>query len=156
MLAVEANSRIALFRGGQRDKEERDLSWLDTSFVFYITADGKGLLFLELSTGDGRNPAVYFRKSSDSPAVRLGSCSRPSLSQDAKWVACVHTEGAVSKLMLLPVGAGEARQLTNDGLRYDRVEWLPDGRSVLFISISKIVAQCDGLMWSSTKWVVRR
>ena len=83
MLAVEANSRIALFRGGQRDKEERDLSWLDTSFVYDITADGKGLLFAELSTGDGRNPAVYFRKSSDSPAVRLGSCSRPSLSQDA-------------------------------------------------------------------------
>ena len=150
VLAVEANSRIALFRGGEGDKEERDHSWLDTSFVYDITVDGKGLLFLELSSGDGRNPAVYFRKSFDEPAVRLGSCLRPSLSPDSKWVACIHVEGAASKLMLLPVGAGESRQLTNEGFRYDQVEWLPDGRGVLFTasqdkgSVRSFVQAADG------------
>jgi Tol biopolymer transport system component len=132
VLATRLNSRIAMFFGRAGDGEEHDLSWLDTSAIFDISPDGKNILFEELSYGEGRNPAIYLRKSDDSPAVHLGNCSRPSLSPDGKSVACVHSEGRVSNLILLPVGAGEVRQLPNDGFRYEQVEWLPDGQRILF------------------------
>jgi Tol biopolymer transport system component len=139
VLAGQVNSRIAMFFGrAAQEKDgsgERDLSWLDTSAVFDISADGKSLLFEELSYGEGRNPALYLRKSDGSPAVRLGNCSRPALSPDGKEVICIHAEGKASNLLLLPVGAGESRQLPNEGFRYERVEWLPDGQSVLFSGV---------------------
>ncbi|HEY3744503.1 MAG TPA: hypothetical protein VGL53_31890, partial [Bryobacteraceae bacterium] len=133
VLATQVNSRIAMFYGRIDGKDtDRDLSWLDTSAIYDISADGKNLLFQELSYGEGRNPAIYLRKTDGSPAVHLGSCSRPALSPDGKWVVCIHAEGKASSLMLLPVGAGESRELPNPGFRYEQAEWLPDGKRVLF------------------------
>src|SRR6266853_621891 len=34
--------------------------------------------------------------------------------------------------MLLPTGAGEARSIGVEGMRYDRPEWFPDGQRILF------------------------
>jgi len=135
VLATQVNSRIALSFRGPEDKAERDLSWMDTSRVYDISADGTSVLFGELSSGEGRNPAIYMRKSDGSPAVRLGNCSRPSFSPDAKRVACIHADGKTSTIMLLPVGAGEARRLPNEGFRYDHVEWMPGGEMILFSGV---------------------
>ena len=137
MLAAQVISRISMISGRMSGeaadgRAERDLSWLDTSRVYDVSADGKTLLFGELSYGEGRNPAVFLRKSDGSPAVRLGDCSRPSLSPDGKWVLCIHAAGPASNLMLLPVGAGESRRLPNEGFRYEQAEWLPDGERILF------------------------
>ena len=135
VLATQVNSRIALSFRGPDDLAERDLSWMDTSRIYDISADGKNLLFGELSSGEGRNPAIYLRKSDGSPAVRLGNCSRPALSPDSKWVACIHADGRSSTMMLLAVGAGEVRRLPNEGFRYEQVEWMPDGGSLLFSGV---------------------
>ena len=53
-----------------------------------LSNDGSDLLFLELSSGEGRNPATYLRHSDGSPAVLLGYGTRAVLSPDRKWVAC--------------------------------------------------------------------
>ena len=136
VLATQVNSRIALFFGRVDDKDnDRDLSWLDTSAVYDISADGKDLLFegLSYALAKALQPRDLSAKEPDgSPAVHLGSCSRPALSPDGKWVVCVHSEGKTSSLMLLPVGAGESRELPNPGFRYEQAEWLPDGQRVLF------------------------
>jgi serine/threonine protein kinase len=129
VLIVAALSRIGIsyFPDG---KQERDLSWLDTSMLYDSSSDGKTILFTEVLYGDGRNPAIYLRKTDGSPAVRLGDGVHPSLSPDGKWIVC--TRNNAGELVLLPTGAGEVRPLTTPGMRYDRAEWFPDGKRILF------------------------
>ena len=132
VLVTQMHSRVMMMAHPPGEAKERDLSWLETSTPYDISADGRLLVFLELSQGVGRNPGLYIRRTDGSAAVRLGNCSRPALSPDQKWVACIESEAGKTALMLLPTGAGEARHLPNGGLRYERLEWMPDGRSLLF------------------------
>jgi Tol biopolymer transport system component len=132
VLVVSSISRINIAYVASDAKEERDLSWLDTSRLFEISADGKTVLFNELSYGQGRNPAIYLRKTDGSPAVRLGDGAHPSLSPDGKWVLCKRKEGVKSELVILPTGAGDVRSLTTPGMEYESAEWFPDGKRVLF------------------------
>jgi dipeptidyl aminopeptidase/acylaminoacyl peptidase len=64
--------------------------------------------------------------------VRLGDGNRPALSADGKWVLCILSDGPRTTLTMLPTGAGEARSIGTEGLHYERVEWLPDGKRILF------------------------
>jgi tRNA A-37 threonylcarbamoyl transferase component Bud32 len=137
ILLTEVGNRMGMRAKLASEKDEKDLSWLDTSQARDISSDGKLLLFLELSYGDGRNPAIYIRKTDGSPAVHLGDGIRASLSPDAKWVAStVRAEGG-SQLILLASGAGESRSLTTPGMRYESAEWFPDGKRILFSGSEK-------------------
>jgi Tol biopolymer transport system component len=52
-----------------------------------------------------------------------------ALSPDAKWAITKPAKG--EGLMLIPTGAGEARQLTHDKITYNALRWFPDGKRVL-------------------------
>lgn len=132
ILLTEVGNRMVMRALLPANKEEKDLSWLDTSQVRDISSDGKSVLFLEISYGDVRNPAIYIRKTDGSPAVRLGDGVRAALSPDGRWVASTVREQGGSQLLLLPSGAGESRPLTTPGMRYESAEWFPDGNRVLF------------------------
>ena len=110
----------------------RDLAWLDSSLMYDLSNDAQSIVFVELSSGQGRNSAIYLRKTDGSPAVQLGYGNRPSLSPDGKWVACIHRDAESSTLMLLPTGPGESQFAKIDGVRFDGVEWFPDNKRVLF------------------------
>jgi len=132
VLATVVDSRLGISSMSRGAQQERDLSWFDASRIFDISADGSIILFEELSNGGARNPAIYLRKTDGSPAVRLGDGNGPALSPDGKWVGCIVNDGPKTELTLLPTGAGEARNISTPGMRYDRVEWFPDGQKVLF------------------------
>ncbi len=129
VLGVAADSRMGISFLSRGDKEERDLSWFDGSRAYDISADGKTILFVELTYGQPRNVAIYLRKTDGSPAVRLGDGNRPALSPDGKWVLCILSDGPRTTLTMLPTGAGEARSIGTEGLHYERVEWFPDGKA---------------------------
>jgi Tol biopolymer transport system component len=130
-LVTSTHSRIGILCASP-GRELRDLAWLDASVLYQISDDAGSLLFVELAYSEGRNPAIYLRRTDGSPAVKLGFGNRPALSRDGKWVACIRREASGSQLYLLPTGAGEARTLPSDGIRYETVEWLPDVSGVLF------------------------
>ena len=132
VLAVTADSRMGISFLSPGAKEERDLSWFDASYIYDVSADGKTILFVELSYGQPRNVAIYLRKTDGSPAIRLGDGNRPALSPDGKWVVCILSDGPKTNLNLLPTGAGEARSIGAAGMHYERVEWFPDGQRILF------------------------
>ena len=134
VLLNATNSRIGISYQAPDGSPERDLSWLDTSWPDALSRDGKTLLFVEVSYGDGRNTAIYLRKTDGSPAVRLGDGIHPSLSLDGKWVLCVHADGPRTQLIMLPTGPGDARTVGQQGMRYESAEWFPDGRRILFIA----------------------
>ena len=131
-LLIVSTTRIAISYLAPNASAERDLSWLDTSYICDLSNDSKQLLFIELSYGSTSNTSIYLRKTDGSPAVLLGYGNRPRLSPDGKLVAAIGRDPALSSLTLLPTGAGEPRNLTANGMHYDYVEWFPDGRRVLF------------------------
>ena len=133
VLLATVNSRVGIRCLPPGASEERDLAWLDVSNVQELSDDGKEMLFSELSYGEGRNSAIYLRRTDGRPAVRLGYGHAPKLSHDGKWVLCFHRNAGGSELLVLPTGAGEARVLTGDGLQYGSAEWFPDSRRILFV-----------------------
>ncbi len=132
VLFTVVDSRLGISALAPGAKQESDLSWFDGSRVYDISADGKTILFVELSYGQARNPAIYIRKTDGSQAVRLGDGNRPALSPDGKFVACILNDGPKTELSLLPTGPGEARVFSTPGMHYERVEWFPDGQKLLF------------------------
>ncbi len=131
MLMAAASSRLGIVAKTPFRNAPRDLAWLEASRVFDLSADGTELLFAELSYGDGRNAAIYRRRTDGSPAVRVGVGNRASLSADGKWAACVQAGDRGPHLALLPTGIGEARVLAPDGIRYESAEPFADGRRLL-------------------------
>ena len=132
VLLQTLNTRTATYCYLPGEHRERDLSWLDTSYVYDLSSDGKQMLFNELSYGVGRNMAIYFRKTDGSPAVLLGYGNRPALSPDAKSVVAIRDDGGKSQLIVLPTGAGETRTIAALGMRFESVQWFPNGREILF------------------------
>jgi Tol biopolymer transport system component len=132
VLLSTVNSRLGIRYIEFDHSIERDLAWLDASFLYEISSDAKSLLFVDLSYGEGRNAAIYLRKIDGSAAVRLGYGNRPSLSPDGKWVVCVRREPTRSRLMLLPTGPGESRFLDVNSVHFELLGWFPDSKRIVF------------------------
>jgi len=132
VLLTTVNSRLGIHYLPPNGAAQRDLAWLDSSLMYDLSNDAQSLVFVELSSGQGRNSAIYLRKTDGSPAILLGYGNRPALSPDGKWVACIHHEAENSTLMLLPTGPGESRFAKIEGMHFDGVEWFPDNQRILF------------------------
>jgi serine/threonine protein kinase/Tol biopolymer transport system component len=133
LLLSSVDSRIGI-RSLLRDNGiERELGWFDASAVMGISDDGKTILFLELSYGKGRSPAIYLRQTNGSPAVRLGYGTQAVLSPDSRWVACLQEETGTSRLVVLPTGPGEPQTLALGAIRAEKFEWFPDSNQILLI-----------------------
>jgi Tol biopolymer transport system component len=124
-------------KGVDRDvASERDLSWLDWSLVYDLSADGKTLLLTEASEGAGPRYAVGIRGTDGSPVVRLGEGSSAALSPDGKSVLAV-VPTKPSQLVLYPTGPGESRLLPQAGFENYHpyaAKWFPDGRRIAYAS----------------------
>ncbi|MGO9126307.1 MAG: protein kinase domain-containing protein [Terriglobales bacterium] len=136
VLLMRASWRRELVSIAGTETKERDLSWLDYSYPAELSADGKTLLFDEeggggsLAYSKGFTYAVYVRKTDGSPAVLLGEGGAVGLSPDGKW-ALAAMPGSPSQLKLLPTGAGQPKDLTNDSINHNWAHWFPDGKHIL-------------------------
>jgi hypothetical protein len=117
------------------DTSERDLGWLDVSVAADLSADGQLLLLAEIGAGGGPTRATYIRRMDGSPAIRLGDGEPAAVAPDGRWVIAIRG-AAPERLVLLPTGAGEARELESGAIvDYYRVKWLPDSRHIVFGAI---------------------
>ncbi len=117
--------------------KERDLSWLDWSTVYAISADGKSLAFGESGEGGGALYSSYFRSMDGSPPVRLGDGTGNALSPDGKWVAAIVGLITGGKVVLQPTGAGEPKPLPTEGYSVSGASFLPDGKRLLLTASEK-------------------
>ena len=115
------------------ETKERDLSWFDVTVVVDLSADGRLVLFDESGAASDKDELAYIRKTDGSPAVQIGKGKALALSPDAKWVIMVQSSSSPPQLVLVPTGAGEARQLTNDAINHKDARWFPDGNRILFL-----------------------
>jgi eukaryotic-like serine/threonine-protein kinase len=113
------------------EPQEHDISWLDWSILADLTPDGKNILFSETREGGGANNAVYLRRADTATPVRLGDGMGDGLSPDGRWALC--HQGP--KLVLIPTGTGEPRELKIAGQFDSGAAWLPDSRRALVAGV---------------------
>jgi Tol biopolymer transport system component len=130
VLLTADKSRLSISALAPGDALERSLSWFDWSLLGDMSPDGKTILFSETGEAAGANSSVFVRQTDGSPAVRLGEGSFGKLSRDGKWVLA--EVGAPAKIVLLPTGVGEMRQLTDDKADHLSGAWMPDGKSIIY------------------------
>jgi serine/threonine protein kinase len=119
--------RAALEVQAPGETTERDLSWLDWSILADLSRDGHTILFNEPREGGGAASAMYLRRLDAPTPVRIADGYGDAISPDGKYV--LGHSGA--KLVVVPTGSGEARELKTDGAFDLGAAWLPDGRRVV-------------------------
>jgi hypothetical protein len=116
---------------------ERDLSWLDGSMAWDLSADGSTTVLEESWEGGGTARSIYLRTLDGAPAVRLGDGVPLALSPDKQWV--LSTTVAGDRLVLVPTGVGQPRTLPAGPIAsyFPGARFLPDGRRVLIAAAEK-------------------
>ena len=130
VLLTSDKARVSIAALPPGETRERSLSWFDWSLLLDMSADGKIILFSETGEAEGNNYSIFLRKTDGSPAVRLGDGGFGALSPDGQWV--VASVGSPAKLVLLPTGVGEPRQLTDDKTDHFNFAWMPDSKSLIY------------------------
>ena len=128
--------RVGCYVVNRDTREEKEVSWLESSFGYAISEDGKVVLINEQGEGAGKRYGLYLRSVDLSPAVRLGDGFIAALSPDARFVVTMSQEEPQT-ITVLPTGAGEPRTLPAASLSYRSVGWFPDGKRILFGAADK-------------------
>jgi len=132
VLLAEGNSRSRMIALAPGADHERVFSWFDWSTVADLSPDGGRILFYEWGEAIGGNPTVYVRPTDGGDAIRLGEGKALALSPDQRLALA--TRGQPPRLVVLPLGAGEERELDHRGVAdYLSARWFPDGQRILFI-----------------------
>jgi eukaryotic-like serine/threonine-protein kinase len=120
------------------DAAERDLSWLDFSYLNDVSPDGRTILFSEFGDAAGPKGAVYLRKTDGSAAVLLGEGSGINLSPDGRWALA--TSRSSEGLVVLPTGPGEPKTISLgdlENVRPEKATWFPDGSRIVVTGSEK-------------------
>jgi serine/threonine protein kinase/WD40 repeat protein len=120
--------RAALEYQAPGETSAHDAAWLDWSWLADLSPDGKAILFSEGREGGGAKKAVYLRRSDAPTPVRLGDGFADGLSPDGKVALCHSPE---RKLVLLPTGTGETRELKIQGSFDNGAVWFSDNKRVV-------------------------
>ncbi|HEY5610799.1 MAG TPA: hypothetical protein VIL97_06315, partial [Thermoanaerobaculia bacterium] len=124
--------RTATLASIEGQAPDRDMTWLDGTYVSDLSRDGKTIVLTERGQAGGKLQAVYLRAHDGSPAVKLGDGGGFTLSPDGQWVLAVIRENP-PRLVAHPTGVGVPFALPNSGIEdFNWANWLPDGKHVLF------------------------
>ena len=121
---------------GPGQSRESDLSWLDGPMPADLSQDGSMLLLNEEGEATGARPTIYLRGTDGSPAQRLSEGVAMALSPDKQRVLAVFPSGGgkPARLVLLPTGPGEPKDLPLENLEPYWGAFTPDGKRVVYSS----------------------
>lgn len=130
VLLTADKARLSISAVPPGETRERSLSWFDWSLITDMSGDGKTIVFSESGEAVGTNYSIYTRNTDGSEAVRLGEGAFGILSPDGKWV--LDGIGSPVKLVLLPTGVGQPKQIVGADARLVYAGWFPDGRFIFY------------------------
>ncbi len=134
VLVTREDARIGMMVLAPGEASERDLSWLDGSWLRDISPDGRTLLFDEENNAGDKTPAVYIRHADGGPAVKLGDGNAVSLSPDGRWALTDQRYTSPPRLVLLPTGAGEESPIDSGEIKWRETGmWFPDSRRIILM-----------------------
>ncbi|MEO8126408.1 MAG: winged helix-turn-helix domain-containing protein, partial [Bryobacteraceae bacterium] len=118
-----ARDNVSMGMTGWREGDtETDLSWFDWSRAVDVTPDGRLLLFDESGEGAGARYSTYIHRTKTGENMRIGDGLAMALSPDGRWAASMIVREP-GKLLLQPVGAGEAKTISGGGVEYNWVHF---------------------------------
>jgi DNA-binding winged helix-turn-helix (wHTH) protein len=137
---IASDGRVLVTRYEQRGRmmalapgaiKEREVSWGDWSVPTDISSDGNTVLFNEEGADSGPTYTVAVRDTRGSPPIPLGQGMTGNLSPDGKWASTIVSN---AHLLLLPTGAGTARQIDQSDIQeyWYGANWMPDGKQIVF------------------------
>ena len=130
LLSQEVWRDGAKFRAAT-DIKDRDLSWLDSADVTDLSPDGKAIAFFGWGQASAMSVA-YMRRTDGSPPVKLGDGEESAISPDGRWLL-VNVPAAPARMVLLPTGAGEPRELASSGFHeFATPGWFMKGTGIYF------------------------
>jgi hypothetical protein len=136
---IYSDGRVLLAAGHERvnmigitpDGKTHDLSWSGWTIASDVSPDDKQILFDEQSEFAGANYTVAVRNVDGSPPIKLGDGELSKYTPDGKWVGAA-IPSQPHHFMLLPTGAGQARDIPVGGLKsLLRVAFMADGRALM-------------------------
>lgn len=130
VLVARDNVSMGMTGWQEGDTAERDLSWFDWSRAVDVTPDGGLLLFDESGEGAGPRYSTYLHRTKTGDNVRIGDGLAMALSPDGRWAASMIVREP-GKLLLQPIGAGEAKTISGGGVEYNWVRFFPDSAHLL-------------------------
>ena len=113
--------------GRRAGEAERKLSWLDSTAVSDVSADGRSVLLREFSEREERHSGIFLRDMQGAPPVRLGDGIAQQLSPDGKWALALRG----GEVVAYPTGAGTPHSRPAGVGVVEAARWMPDGRRVL-------------------------
>jgi eukaryotic-like serine/threonine-protein kinase len=135
VLVTRDEQRVGMMALAPGNKEpgskEKEISWRDWSVPTDISSDGNTVLFDEQGIESGPNYTVAVRDMRGSSPIPLGPGMAGSLSPDGKWASTIVSN---AQLLLLPTGAGTARQIDQGDIQkyWYGANWMPDGKQIVF------------------------
>ncbi len=134
VLVTRNSSPIGIMARPPGEPSERDLSWLDASFLTDLSADGRKLLFTQFGRTVGASYTGFLRAVDGSNPMSLGDGFAQSLSPDGSRVLAI-VSAAPPQLHLLPtgaIGAGQPVRVKPQGLSLIWwANWFPDGKRIV-------------------------
>ncbi|HVA63404.1 MAG TPA: protein kinase [Terriglobales bacterium] len=127
-LVAASSVRIIMDLTTAAQPQPRDFSVLDWALKGAVSADGRQILVGDQDSGT--EYSTYLRDPSGAPPVRLGDGDPVGISPDGQWAVSVAP--STQQILLLPIGAGEPRQLTSGAVRYVAmpVGWVAGGEAL--------------------------
>ncbi len=126
LLASSETTRLemAVVAGMARQK---NITLFDWSRVADISADGRTVLFDETGAAGGADYLIYTHDVATGASTRVGAGRAMALSTDGRSVLALGSTER-TRLRLLPLAGGAARELPAAGLEYQWARYFPDGR----------------------------
>ena len=134
LVIAHTDDRAVVIARRPDDVADRDLSWLDASWVADLSHDGRLLLFTESGQGGGPMMAVYLRGTDGSQAVRLGDGRAIALSPDTRWAIGLSAIFVPRLWSCCPPAPASRRRLPGNGVVYTDARWLPDGKRIIVLA----------------------
>ena len=98
----------------RRGLTPRDLTWLGTSLIADVSADGKSLLFLDGGATE-KTYGAWIRPLAGGDALRIAAAAPGGFSPDGRSIVATTPQlSGPPQLMSIPVGPGASHQLTSD------------------------------------------
>jgi hypothetical protein len=137
-------SQLGILGMAPGDKEERDLSCLDSGVLVGISDDGQEIVANVTGETGNNKGSLYLRKTDGSPPLRVGDGHGYKLSPDGKWISgYVLRDDGSRRFVMLPTGPGEPIELTPPGLKPATVfGWLNQERYIVVGHYSGKQYQC--------------
>jgi Tol biopolymer transport system component len=134
LLVTRDSTPVGIMARPRGEAAERDLSWLDASFLTDFSADGAEILFTQFGRTVGAEYTGYLRRLDGSNPMRVEDGYTQALSPDGSRVLSVVSQ-APPRLYLFPTGAtgaGQPTPITPRGLSaLWWADWFPDGKRIV-------------------------